>query len=108
MLALFLLPGASSFSTPPMLQPLTCPIQNLTKTDQSAGFVSYSWSAVSGATEYKVFYTRTNDNYTSSMFTTGSTYISFSGLPAGNYRFYFAAVCGQETLDYVVDDVILI
>jgi hypothetical protein len=107
-LALLLLPGVTGFSAPPMLQPVSCPIQNLTKTDQSTGYVSYSWSQVSGATEYRVWYVRTNDNYTSSVYSTGSTNISFSSLPAGSYRFYFAAVCGQETLDFILDDVLML
>jgi len=107
-LALFLLPGLSGFSASPVLQAVSCPIQNLTKTDQSTGSVSYAWSAVSGATEYKVWYVRTSDNYISSIVTTGSTSITFSGLPTGSYRFYFVAVCGQETWDYIIDDVIMI
>ena len=106
-LALFLLPGVSCLSAPTAFPPFNCPIQNLTKTDQSSGSVSYSWAAISGVTEYKVWYTRTNDNYTSSVTTTGSTSITFSGLPAGSYHFYFAAVCGQG-FDWIVDDVIMI
>lgn len=106
-LALFLLPGVSGFSAPEVPQPLSCPIQGLTKTGQSEGSVAFSWGSVPSATEYRVYYVRTSDNYTSGVFTTGSTSISFNDLPAGTYRFYFAAVCGQESLDWIIDDVIM-
>ncbi len=108
LLALFLIPGISAYSAPPVYLPITCPIQDLVKTNQSTGTVSYAWSAVSGATEYKVWYVRTSDNYASQVYTTGSSSFTFSGLSAGTYRFYFAAVCGQESLDYIIDEVLML
>lgn len=108
LLALLLFPGIASFSASPGYSLTNCPIQGVTKTEQSTGSVSYSWSPVSGASAYKVYFVRLSDNYTSSVFTTGSTSVTFSGLPAGGYRFYFAAVCGQEGLEYILDDVLML
>jgi len=105
---LFLLSASASFVAFSAVTPPACPVQNLTKTAQSTGSVSYAWSAAGGTPEYQVWYVRTSDNYTSSVVTTGSTSISFVGLPAGTYRFYFTAMCGQGGSNYIVDDVILI
>lgn len=106
-LMLFLLPGVASFSASPVLQVSSCPIQNLTQTEQSTGSVSYAWNPVSGASAYKVYFVRLSDNFTSSVITTGSTSITLSGLSAGNYHVYIAAVCGQESLDYIIVDVLM-
>ncbi len=105
---LLLLSGATGFSHTPEFKPLGCILENLQRTGPSQGSVYYSWSAVSGATAYKVFYVRTSDGYTSSVYTTSSTSIYFTGLPAGNYKFYFAPVCGDDPLEYVTDDAIII
>ena len=108
LLALLLFPGVASFSASPGFSAVNCPIQGVTKTEQSTGSVTYTWSAVSGASAYKVYFVRLSDNFTSSVLTTGSTSVTFSGLPAGGYRFYFAAVCGQEGLEYILDDVLML
>lgn len=104
----FLVPLKSGFSTPVAVE-ATCPAPNVTITDKDSGFVSFAWDAVSGASAYKVYYYRSEDNYTSSEFTTGSTSFSFSSLPAGTYDFYFATNCGGVTSGYiVVEDILMV
>lgn len=105
---LLLLCGATGFSHTTDLKPLGCILENLQRTGPTQGSVYYSWSAVSGATVYKVYYVRLSDGYTSSVYTTSSTSIYFTGLSSGAYRFYFAPVCGDDPLEYITDDVIII
>ena len=102
-----LAPVRSAYSAPPAAA-VTCPTPDVTITDRSAGAVSFSWSAASGATAYKIWYYRSEDHYTSSEITTGNTSVSFSNLPAGTYDFYFATICGGGSSSFiVVDDLIM-
>lgn len=87
---------------------LTCQAPNATVTGFSSGSVSFSWDGVEGATAYKVYYVRKDDNYTSQEYTTGNTSIAFSELPSGTYDFYFATVCGGQTSSFLIlSDLIL-
>lgn len=87
----------------------TCPTPTVSVTAQGSNDVSFSWNAVSGAVGYRVWYTRREDNFTSSVANTGNTSISFSSLPAGTYDFYFATVCGSGVSGYVVvDDLVML
>lgn len=81
---------------------------SIAKTSQTQNSVSYSWSAVSKATGYKVFYVRLSDNYISEVESISNTSHTFTGLQSGAYRFYFAAVCQDGTLNYaMLNDLIL-
>ena len=99
--------GFSGFTAIPDLRPLSCVIDDLQRSGPSQGSVSYTWSAVSGATQYSMFYVRVSDGSTSTVYTTSSTAYTSPVLTAGTYRFYFAPVCGNETLSYIVDEVIV-
>jgi hypothetical protein len=79
--------------TNPIVPESTCPGPQISLTSQSSGAASFSWNAVSGATEYVVFYVRQGDNYTSPLTHTQSTSFAYSGLPSGKYNFCFATVC---------------
>jgi hypothetical protein len=80
----------------------SCPsIGNLQKTFQSTGSVAFTWSAASGASQYKLWYVRESDGFTSSNIYTTSTSYNFSGLAAGQYDFYFQAVCNGESSSFV-------
>jgi hypothetical protein len=74
---------------------------------QSAGFISFGWTPVSGATGYKVYYVRKETSLCSQEQNTGSEPF-FSGLPAGTYKFFFKSVFGSESSDYIVIDDVLI
>jgi hypothetical protein len=93
------------------IQPVTqlsCIPPNATLTGQSSGYVSFAWDAVLGAS-YRVWYYRQEDHYTSSVTTTGNTYISFSSLPAGTYKFYFVTDCGNElSQSTIIDDIVIL
>jgi hypothetical protein len=92
---------------PPIV--VTCDKPIATVTMQSASAVSFAWDAVAGATEYRVWYERQQDNFSSSTTSTGNTNITFTNLPAGTYKFYFATVCGMGTsTSYVIVDLIII
>ena len=102
----FLVQAGSAFTVPEKtVQPIevSCEVPSVSITGRSAGYVSFSWGAVSGTTGYTVYYVRKNDNYTSSPFTTSSTSISFSSLPSGTYDFYFSSNCGSEESEYVIE-----
>ncbi len=77
--------------------PSSCSSPTVAVTGQTANSVSFSWGAVSGATGYKVWYVRLNDNTTSEQFSTGNTHFSFSGLASGTYNFYFVTECEAGT-----------
>ncbi|MBI1227819.1 MAG: hypothetical protein GC192_21470 [Bacteroidetes bacterium] len=102
----FLLFGllAFGFSAPSTIPDCNCTAPTVTITAQASNSVSFSWGAVSGATAYRVWYVRANDNYTSSETTLGSTSISFSSLPQGIYNFYFVTDCGEESSAIIITD----
>lgn len=89
-----LIPIVSGFTNPPAIE-TNCPGPQAFVTSQSTGSASFSWSAISGASGYVVYFVRQGDNYTSQQINTSNTSISFSGLPSGTYTFYFATVCGN-------------
>jgi len=96
-----LIPILSGFTNPALVK-LTCPGPQVSVTGHSTGSASFSWNAVSGASEYVVFYIRQSDHYTSAQIHTHNTSISYSGLPAGTYNFYFATVCGSELSEIII------
>ena len=109
LLAIFLFAGSTTdYANLPAPQHTDCIIEGLHKTGSSTGCISFSWDATYGATSYKVFYIRLADNYVSAVETVYGPSISFSGLESGAYRFYFAAVCGNETLQYIGDEWIIL
>lgn len=107
-LLLLLLPAVAGKSGNPTTRPLTaapvslCPAPNVSKTGQGAGTISFGWGPVSGALSYNCWYVRKDDNSSSGVtnVTTGS--ITYSGLPEGNYRFYFSTICSDGSSEYVV------
>lgn len=92
---------------PAVVTAVECPAPNPGVTVQSTNSISFSWDAVSGASGYKVWYYRAGDNYTHPECTTGSTGITFSGLPSGNYQFYFATDCSGGLSDYIIIDILM-
>ncbi len=100
---------ASVMPTTPVAAVMGCDDPSgITKTGQWSHGISFSWTGESGAIGYKVYYVRLSDNYTSSVITTGSTSISFSGLDKGDYHFFFATEFVDRTSDYVVvEDLIM-
>ncbi len=106
--SLLLLIGSSGFAPSSANEPLSCVIESVQCTANAQGSASYSWGAVSGATSYKVYYVRLSDGYTSQVSTVSGTSHTFAGLSSGAHRFFFAPVCGSDTLEYVIDDVVVI
>lgn len=108
LLAIFLHAGASGFTSMPVIESLSCVIDDLQRSGVSQNTVTYSWSAVSGATVYKVYYVRLSDGFTSTVSTSSSTSYTSPVLTTGvTYRFYFAPVCGNEAPSYVADDIVI-
>lgn len=104
------LSAVQSFSAPtaPISPDCTCNAPgNAAVTSQTSTTVSFSWSPAFGAAAYEVWYVRTNDGYTSSTTTVSGTSISYSGLAAGNYKFYFRTNCGEGVSEIVVLEDIL-
>ena len=86
----------------------TCPeVSNLHKTFETSNSFACAWNAANGATEYKLWYSRQEDNFTSGYFYTTNVAYTFTGLTTGRYTFYVATVCGTETSGWVVveDDI---
>ncbi len=96
-----LIPIVSGFTNLPAVE-TNCPGPQAFVTSQSTGAASFSWNAVSEASEYVVYFVRQGDNYTSSQIYTSNTSISFSGLPSGTYNFYFATVCGNGSSGIII------
>lgn len=107
LLAILLHSGVPGFTSVPVCQPLSCIIDDLQRSGPSQNRVTYNWSAVSGATEYKVFYTQLSDGAVSALYTTTATSYVSPVLSPGAYRFHFAAVCENESLSYIADEVII-
>ncbi len=96
------LPSVMNQSTTTVSTDCACPsISNLQKTFQSSGSVAFTWSAAAGATQYKLWYVRESDGFTSSYIHTTNTSYNFSGLAAGQYDFHFQAVCNGEGSNFV-------
>lgn len=109
--SLAVLPLQAFHPAPPaMVAVATCTPPSPSVTSQSSGSVSFAWGGVLGASGYRVWYHRREDNYTSSQVPTTNTYISFSSLPAGTYTFYFVTDCGSNDLSQpaIIDDFIII
>jgi hypothetical protein len=88
----------------------SCPTPtNVIRTNKASGSISYSWSAVTGAVQYKLKYVRQKDNYTSPDYFTTSTSYTFSNLQSGDYAFYFYTVCSDGTSGAFInwDDVVI-
>lgn len=89
--------------------PATCqPPDDVTVTSITSNSVSFSWSPVSGASYYLVYYVRLSDQATISPVRTNSPSITVSGLSSGYYRFFFATVCESGVSEYVIVDDLLI
>lgn len=102
LLLLLIAPAVSGWSSRPKAE-ISCEAPSVVKTAHSSGYISFSWTAVPGM-EYKTWYVRLSDNYTSQELTSYSASVSYSGLPAGSYRFYFQTICGEGGSSYVVID----
>ena len=103
LLLVFLAPVRAGFSLSPAVK-VTCDPPNVSITDKSSGTVSFAWDPVQYGNTYKIWYHRSEDDYTSSQTTTGSTTITYSNLPAGTYDFYFMTVCGEGNSIIVIED----
>lgn len=105
---MLLLPNTQA-SIPTDASPVcTCPVvANLEKTGETSNSISYSWDNVYSGAQYRVWYTRAADNYTSDFSYTYNNSFTFNGLSAGSYTFYFQTICGEESSSYIgVEDII--
>ncbi len=102
------LPLAFAFAPPSGTTDCDCPsISNLQKTGQASGSISWSWNGSLSATRYETWYVRRSDNYTCGPVSVTSTAHSFTGLAAGDYTFYFQAMCGDAPSQVIgVEDII--
>ena len=92
-------------------EPVPCSCLNVTelqKTGQSSSSISYSWSNAYSGAQFRVWYARQEDSYTSGFFYTNNLSFDFTGLSAGHYTFYFQVLCGGETSGYIgIEDTIV-
>ena len=103
---LLLLPSNHGIVPTTEVIPFTCPdVSGLQKTSETSSSISYAWS--NAGAQYKLWYTREEDAFTSSFIYTYNTSYSFAGLSAGHYTFYFQALCGAETSGYIGDEDII-
>lgn len=78
------------------------------KTGQGSGTISFAWGSAYTGAQYRLWYTRTSDGYTSSVYHTYNLSHTFSGLSAGHHTFYFQTVCEGESSGYIgIEDVIM-
>jgi hypothetical protein len=107
-LTLFL-SAVSGFASSTKPAPCSCPnVTNLQKTGQTSSSISYAWNNAYSGTEFRVWYVRQGDNYTSGFFYTNNLSYQFTGLSTGVYTFYFQALCGEESSGYIgIEDTIM-
>lgn len=81
--------------------------QNLEVSSQTSSSVSLSWDAVSGATGYKLYYTKEGEPGQSPDHTTTNTNYTFNNLSTGRYSFYVETICDEtsSTATIIVVDV---
>lgn len=105
---MWLMPLVSNFSDKPETMDCDCPsITGLQMTGVTSSAVTYAWSGSQGATQYKVWFSRQEDNFTSDFFYTTANSHTFSSLPSGTYTFFFAVICGDETSGFIgVEDIV--
>ena len=96
-----------AFTTPSEHPDTTCSAPaNVTKTAQTETSVSFDWDDCGcNPTEYQVYYTV--GSQTSSVYSTTSSDITFTGLTDGTYRFHFYTVCGTEVSSIIIDEVLI-
>ncbi|MCU0346077.1 MAG: fibronectin type III domain-containing protein [Saprospiraceae bacterium] len=99
----FALPMAFGFTPPSQpLQDVTYDAPtNVQKTSSSSGSISFAWDASFQAVQYKMYYVKRGSSASSYFYTTNTNY-TFSGLPAGEYYFYFAAVYDGGVSPWIV------
>ena len=82
------------------------PPSNIIVTSQTATSVSFDWDDCGCAvTEYRVYFEK--DGLNSQEYSASSSDISFAGLSAGSYRFYFYTACGGTVSSIIIDDVVM-
>jgi hypothetical protein len=103
------LPSVLGFQPAPEATTCACAsVTNVQRVAQVSGSNSYTWTAVPGASQYKVWYKRLSNGQTSSATFTSNTSFTFTGLAGGEYTFYFATVCiGDESNIIGIDDMTL-
>ncbi|MCC6458912.1 MAG: hypothetical protein IT260_00475 [Saprospiraceae bacterium] len=73
---------------------------NVWITSRTSNSVSFSWDRT--APNYKVWYHKHGEPYTSPVLTTSGTTFSFHNLPLGSYDFYFEPIIEDEAPGYVI------
>ncbi len=96
--------GFSSSNTAGLTE---CPTpENVSVVSQSTNAVSFDWDDCGCAfTEYRVFFVKGGQASTEYSSTTSN--ISFTGLSAGMYRFYFYTVCEGGVSSIIIDDIVI-
>ncbi len=75
---------------------------NMALSGQTSTSLSFTWDGVGNPDGFKVWYHRSNDNYTSPPVFTANEYITFSGLTSGIYDVFVVAIHGEEVSSYIV------
>jgi hypothetical protein len=75
MLLTLFVPVISGFSTRPPAE-VTCPAPSVSITAHASTYVSFALGSEAGGGSYQVWYHRKEDNFTSSNYNTGNTYVS--------------------------------
>jgi hypothetical protein len=91
-------------SANPQSPETSCPApSNVQVTGSGSDYISFDWDNCNCfATGFKVQYQRLSDGYTSGEVLVTSSDYTFSGLQAGDYKFFFKTVCGVETSAAIV------
>lgn len=81
-----------------------CPEPSPVLSSQSSNSVVFGWTAIGGADGYEVYYTRAEDNYSSSVIFTTQSSVGYNNLPAGTYRFHFRTICDGGVSGYIITE----
>ena len=106
-LLVLVVPASSGYTTFPQAVQINCPEPGVSVTGRTSDSITFSWSAVEGASAYKVYYVNKSNNQGSALTTTGGTSITFSNLASATYTFYFATTCGTNSSEWIIiDDIV--
>ncbi|NUN99368.1 MAG: hypothetical protein HUU01_01995 [Saprospiraceae bacterium] len=81
---------------------------NVSIASQTSSSVSFTWDGVDNPDGFKIWYYRSENNFTSQPAFTEEEAISFSDLTAGTYDFFFVAIHGETYSECAVtSDIIM-
>jgi hypothetical protein len=97
------LPASFSWGTDAYV--VNCSKPTVSVTAQGAGYASFA--VESAGSTYQYWYVNVEENANSSVYTASASNITISSLEPGTYKVYFCSVCGGQTSEYIIQEIII-